>query len=43
MTRIPVHTVDFAPEGGRDALKALGARFGKVLNIHGAMPEFRSS
>jgi AhpD family alkylhydroperoxidase len=37
MTRIPVHTVDSAPEGSRDALKALGARFGKVLNIHGAM------
>jgi len=37
MTRIPVHTVDSAPEGSRDTLKALGARFGKVLNIHGAM------
>ncbi|WNV75379.1 carboxymuconolactone decarboxylase family protein [Geodermatophilus sp. DSM 44513] len=37
MTRIPVHTVADAPEGGRDALKALEARFGKVLNIHGAM------
>jgi AhpD family alkylhydroperoxidase len=37
MTRIPVHTVDSAPEGSRDALKALEARFGKVLNIHGAM------
>jgi AhpD family alkylhydroperoxidase len=37
MTRIPVHTVDSAPEGSRDALKALEARFGKLLNIHGAM------
>jgi AhpD family alkylhydroperoxidase len=37
MTRIPVHTVDSAPEGSRDALKALEAEFGKVLNIHGAM------
>jgi len=37
MTRIPVHTVDSAPEGSRDALKALEAQFGKVLNIHGAM------
>ncbi len=34
MTRIPV---DSAPEGSRDALKALEAQFGKVLNIHGAM------
>jgi len=25
MTRIPVHTVDSAPEGSRDTLKALGA------------------
>jgi uncharacterized peroxidase-related enzyme len=37
MTRVPVHTVDSAPEGSRDALKALEAKFGKVLNIHGAM------
>lgn len=37
MTRIPVHSVDSAPEGSRDALKALEAQFGKVLNIHGAM------
>ncbi len=37
MTRIPVHTVDSAPEGSRDTLKALEAKFGKVLNIHGAM------
>ncbi len=37
MTRVPVHTVDSAPEGSRDTLKALQAKFGKVLNIHGAM------
>lgn len=37
MPRIPVHTVDTAPEDSRDPLKALEARFGKVLNIHGEM------
>jgi len=37
MSRIPVHTVASSPEGARDNLKALEARFGKVLNIHGAM------
>lgn len=37
MPRIPVHTVDSAPEASRDALKALEAKFGKVLNIHGGM------
>jgi len=37
VTRIPVHTVDSAPEGSRDTLTALEAKFGKVLNIHGAM------
>ncbi len=37
MTRIPVHTVDSAPEASRDTLKGLEAKFGKVLNIHGAM------
>ncbi len=37
MTRIPVHTVESAPEGSRDTLKALAGKFGKVLNIHGAM------
>ncbi|GAC1610157.1 MAG: carboxymuconolactone decarboxylase family protein [Mycobacteriales bacterium] len=37
MTRIPVHTVESAPEGSRDTLKALQAKFGMVLNIHGAM------
>jgi AhpD family alkylhydroperoxidase len=37
MARIPVHTVDSAPEGSRDTLKKLEAKYGKVLNIHGAM------
>jgi uncharacterized peroxidase-related enzyme len=37
VTRIPVHSVDSAPEGSRDALKALEAKYGKVLSIHGAM------
>jgi AhpD family alkylhydroperoxidase len=37
MTRVPVHTVDSAPEASRDTLKSLEGRFGKVLNIHGAM------
>ena len=37
MPRIPVHSVGSAPEGSRDALKALEAKHGKVLNIHGAM------
>ncbi len=37
MSRIPVHTVDSAPEGSREALAVLEATFGKVLNIHGAM------
>ncbi len=37
MPRIPVHTVDTAPEPSRDGLKALQAKFGKVLNIHGEM------
>ncbi len=37
MPRIPVHTVDNAPEASRDALKQLEAKYGKVLNIHGGM------
>lgn len=37
MPRIPVHTVDSAPEGSRDPLKAFAGQFGKVLNIHGKM------
>ncbi|MFZ1527485.1 MAG: carboxymuconolactone decarboxylase family protein [Ferruginibacter sp.] len=37
MPRIPVHTLDSAPEDSRLDLKGLEARFGKVLNIHGEM------
>lgn len=37
MTRIPVHTVESAPEPSRDELKSLDAKLGKVLNIHGEM------
>ncbi len=37
MPRIPVHTVNSAPEASRDALKQLEAKYGKVLNIHGEM------
>ena len=37
MPRIPVHTVESAPEASRDALKALAQKYGKVLNIHGEM------
>jgi len=37
MTRIPTHTVESAPEGSREPLKVLEAKFGKVINIHGAM------
>ncbi len=37
MPRLPVHSVESAPEPSRDALKALEANVGKVLNIHGEM------
>jgi hypothetical protein len=37
MPRIPVHTVDSAPEESRVELKSLQEKFGKVLNIHGGM------
>ena len=37
MARIPVHTTATAPEQSRDELKALEAKFGKVINIHGGM------
>lgn len=37
MPRIPVHTVDSAPEASRTELKELESKFGKVLNIHGEM------
>jgi AhpD family alkylhydroperoxidase len=37
VARIPVHTVDSAPEQSRVELKGLEAAIGKVLNIHGEM------
>lgn len=37
MPRIPVHTVQSAPEPSRDVLKVLEGTYGKVLNIHGEM------
>jgi hypothetical protein len=37
MARIPVHTVENAPEESRDALKGLKAKLGKVFNVHGEM------
>ena len=37
MSRITVQTVDSAPEEARVELKDLQEKFGKVLNIHGAM------
>jgi uncharacterized peroxidase-related enzyme len=37
MPRLPVHSVETAPEESRDALKALEASTGRVLNIYGEM------
>ncbi|MGB3827920.1 MAG: carboxymuconolactone decarboxylase family protein [Ornithinimicrobium sp.] len=37
MARIPVHTTENAPDQSRDELKALEAKYGKVINIHGGM------
>ncbi|WP_294566176.1 carboxymuconolactone decarboxylase family protein [uncultured Arthrobacter sp.] len=37
MSRITVHTTDNAPEAVQTELGALAQKFGKVLNIHGAM------
>lgn len=37
MSRIPVYSVDNAPQEARDQLESLRAQFGKVLNIHGEM------
>lgn len=37
MSRVTVQTIDSAPEESRVELKALEQKFGKVLNIHGAM------
>jgi AhpD family alkylhydroperoxidase len=37
MTRIPIHTLDDAPEASRDPLKRQSERVGKTINIFGAM------
>ncbi len=37
MSRIPVHTLDDAPEGTRPTLEELSRRTGKLLNIHAEM------
>ncbi|WP_072690366.1 carboxymuconolactone decarboxylase family protein [Rhodococcus marinonascens] len=37
MPRIPVHTIDSAPDETTATLQALAKRTGKVLNIHGEM------
>lgn len=37
MPRVPVHTLDDAPEASRETLDRVAQRIGKVLNIHGEM------
>lgn len=37
MPRVPVHTVDSAPDAAKDNLRALTERVGKTLNIFGEM------
>ncbi|MEX2659505.1 MAG: carboxymuconolactone decarboxylase family protein [Acidimicrobiales bacterium] len=37
MSRLPVRSVDSAPEASRDALKVLEARVGRVLNLYGGI------
>ncbi len=37
MPRIPVHTIDDAPDAAREGLEALQRKFGKVMNIHAGM------
>jgi uncharacterized peroxidase-related enzyme len=37
MARVPTHSIDDAPSGSQDTLKALEERFGTVLNLFGAM------
>lgn len=37
MPRVPVHTLDDAPNASRPALAALGQKMGRVLNIHAEM------
>lgn len=36
-SRVQVHDLDSAPQGGRSALEHQASRSGRVLNIHGAM------
>jgi hypothetical protein len=37
MPRVPVHTLDDAPEQARPTLEGLSKRMGKLLNIHAEM------
>jgi AhpD family alkylhydroperoxidase len=37
MTRISVHDIDSAPQASREGLEALHGKYGKTLNIFGAM------
>jgi alkylhydroperoxidase family enzyme len=37
MERFPVHTLDFAPEASKSALRDVQARFGMIPNLAGAM------
>ena len=37
MPRVPVHTIDDAPEGARDALERQSERVGKTINIFAEM------
>ena len=37
MPRVPVHTVDSAPDASKETLEALGQQVGKVINIFGEM------
>jgi uncharacterized peroxidase-related enzyme len=37
MPRVPVHTIEDAPEQSREALRGLERRMGRVLNIHAEM------
>jgi AhpD family alkylhydroperoxidase len=37
MPRIPVHTVESAPEAAKETLSRLTKRYGKLLNIHAEM------
>src|SRR5258707_11541098 len=37
MPRVPVHTIDDAPEQSREALHGLQRRMGRLLNIHAEM------